>query len=60
MSFANRSPKMNKMHNKKPQLKCATCQEAVSPKNGDWHQTDAGHQVFLCRACETKAKAKAK
>lgn len=58
MSIANRSPKMNKLQHKKPQLRCHGCQEAVSPKNGDWHQTDAGNQIFLCRTCEAKNRAK--
>jgi hypothetical protein len=55
MSFTSRPLK-----NKKPQLKCATCQEVVTPKNGDWHQAEAGHQYFLCRVCEAKARVKAK
>lgn len=53
MSFSSRPLK-----NKKPQLRCHGCQEIVTPKNGDWHQAAAGHQIFLCRACEAKGKTK--
>lgn len=54
MSFSTRPLK-----NKKPQLRCQKCQEACAPKNGDWHQSpEGGGQVFLCRACELKAKAR--
>ncbi|HEY8280316.1 MAG TPA: hypothetical protein VIH99_11875 [Bdellovibrionota bacterium] len=32
-------------------MKCHKCKNDCQPKDGDWHDGEAG-QVFLCRTCE--------
>ncbi|MGZ3704022.1 MAG: hypothetical protein ACXWSD_20020, partial [Bdellovibrionota bacterium] len=34
----------------KLQMKCHKCRAETAPKDGDWHDSQAG-QVFLCRTC---------
>jgi hypothetical protein len=34
----------------KLQMKCNKCLGECAPKDGDWHDSEAG-QVFLCRVC---------
>lgn len=39
----------------KGKLRCGSCKQVFSPKDGDWFivPDSTGQQVFLCKACES-------